>query len=120
MTEPKSFDEAARELVDAVEDFVDLEPGAVNSERQLILAWGIKGFGFGQLCFFDRGGTFECDNETMSRTTCKRILDRFVDGLPSTEQLPPLMLRFQTVDALLDACTPHHPGPDWQGPKEKP
>lgn len=107
------------EFMQGLDDYVELEPDAVNSETQLILNWGRKGFGFGQLSFFERDGALVCDNECLSREFCNGVLEQFTATMSSGD-LPPLMRRFQTIGALLDACTPTSPGPDWPAPKEKP
>ena len=103
-----------------IDDYAELEPDAVNSETQLILNWGRKGVGFGQLSFFMTDAGLVCDNECMDRAFCKGVLDQLFEALAPADECPPLLCRFKSSDALLDACTPHHPGPDWPAPKEKP
>lgn len=97
-----------QDFFDGMVDFTGLDPDAANTERQLILNWSRKGRGFGMLSFFDRDGYIECDNEAMGRAFCRKVLLDFVDGLKPGEPLPPLLARFQTVDALLDASRPTH------------
>lgn len=116
--EDKALGKSIEEFMQGLDNYVELEPDAVNSETQLILNWGRKGFGFGMLSFFDRDGVIECDNECMSRESCRAFLQAFIDGTPSTEQLPPMLLRYGSAEALLDASTPSHPGPDWLGPMD--
>lgn len=112
--EKRSFDEVAREFVNAVQDFAEVERGSLNDADHLLISWGLEGRGFGQLSFCMRDGVLHLDNETMSRKTCKRILDGLVDALQPADELPPLFRRYQSVDALLDACVPHWPGRDWE------
>lgn len=106
-------DDAVQAIVDAVDDYTELYPGVESTPTQLIIGWGRKGVGWGMLSFFEKDGVFECDNECMGRQFCKVVLERLTEGM-SYADLPPLMQRFQTIDALLDACKPTSPRGDWK------
>jgi hypothetical protein len=43
------------------------------------LRFGIKGFGWGELYFYEKDEQMYCDNELMSKDTIKRILNMMVD-----------------------------------------
>lgn len=103
---PPTDPEVIARFVNAVEDYVELEPDAVNSATQLIINWGKKGVGFGMLCLFEKDGEFSVDNEMMGKDFCKWVLERLIENpnLP----MPPLLARFQTIDALLDVAQPTH------------
>jgi len=109
------------DFMQGLEDFTEIVPEA-TSETCLLVNWARKGVGFGQLSFWERDGVLWCDNEAMSRTFCKGVLEELLANVPE-DDWPPLVRRFDGAsnrfDALLDACTPHHPGPDWPAPKEK-
>jgi len=96
-----------------------LEEGAANDSAQLCISWGADGWGFGQLTFYAVGGQhgLTCDNECMSRRFCKTVLEKLTEGM-SYGDLPPLIRRYQSLDALLDDSNPRHPGPDWPAKKE--
>ncbi len=100
-----AFDrELVERFVQSVEDYAELDPEATQSEEQLVINWGKKGCGFGMLVFYEKDGAFWVDNETMGKPFCKAVLERLIAN-PNVPT-PPLLARFQTIDALLDASTP--------------
>jgi hypothetical protein len=48
------------------------------------LQFGVKGFGWGELYFYEKDEQLYCDNELMSKETIKRILSIMVDGCELT------------------------------------
>jgi hypothetical protein len=86
--------------------------GAVSDETQLCIDWGASAWGWGMLTFHREGDRLVCDNECMSRRFCKTVLAKLVEGFEGRE-LPPLLGRFPSLDALLEAAEPKNPAPDW-------
>lgn len=112
MGNERDLGDGIRAFFEGQEDYAELEPGATNDESQLLINWGKKGFGFGQLLFYVKDGVLTCDNECMSREFCKGVLEKLTEPM-SYGDLPPLIRQYQTLDALLDAAVPRHPTRDW-------
>src|SRR5262245_8997072 len=101
-------------LMDALDDYVELDGDIAQDERSMAFNWGKKGHGFGMLVFgYDADGVLRCSNETMSRAFCKSVIGYYLDHLQPGSCLPPLLARFQSVDALLDAAVPYQRPKDW-------
>lgn len=94
------------EFLQGFEDYVELEAEALNDAGHLVLNWGRKGIGFGQLSFQTRDGVLVCDNEAMGRAFCKGILDQAFEQWAPVAEVAPLLHRFGSSDALLDAIDP--------------
>jgi hypothetical protein len=117
MTEKPTGEAALRAFMEGVEDYAEIEPECLNDEGHLIINWGRKGCGFGQLTFYTRDGVLGCDNECMGRAFCKSVLDALFEQLAPADDLPPLLCRFRSSDALLNAAVPHHATDDWGNPE---
>ena len=97
----------------------EIDPDAFSDEGHLVIRWTAKRWGFGLLSFQTEGGVLCCDNECMSRRFCRTVLDKLTEKM-SHGDLPPLVRRYQTIDALLEATVPRDPMADWGGEEEKP
>jgi hypothetical protein len=117
-----TFDEAEQQakldaFMNAQRDYVEIDPEGLNDSGHLLINWGRKGAGFGQLAFYTRGGVLGCDNECMGRAFCKSVLDKLFEQCAPADECPPLLCRFKSSDALLDAAVPDHVTYDWGNPE---
>ena len=65
-------------------DWDDKNNYCVPVQNTLYMKWGISGFGFGELFFYEKDDQMYCDNELMSKDTIKKILNVMVDNCELT------------------------------------
>ena len=56
----------------------------VPASSALYIKWGVSGFGYGELYFYEKDEQIYCDNELLSKDTIKKILNIMVDNCELT------------------------------------
>lgn len=79
--------------------------GERSSERSahVIIGWGAKGIGFGELTIIECNGAFEINSECMSRRFVKAILERIVDSA-ETKDSDVKVLAMAVLEKVVDVA----------------
>ena len=64
---------------DSLKEFMENCPNHVFVESPIVINWSLKGFGFGQVAFYEVNGELHCMNECMTKDRVKQILNMMVD-----------------------------------------